>query len=307
MPQPPDSTASEPSDLFPIRTVSSLTGVNPITLRAWERRHGLVRPLRTRSGHRLYRRADVDTIHHIVALLDKGVSIGQVSRSLPRMESSAHSGDAWEPVRREMIAAISQFDETRLEDAYNGAQSRFPDDVVQRQVLIPLLSELGERWASAVGSVAEEHFFSAWLRNKLGARFHHRSRLDQGERLIAACLPGEFHEAGLLLFCLAAHERGYRPVLLGADMPLDELPRAARRSHSAAIVLSGSARALPALFGTPLKQLADEADVPVMLGGSCALLHHEAILRAGAVPMGTDIPAALQLIADRLGTPERRT
>lgn len=301
-----DPTNSESSDLYPIRTVSSLTGVNAVTLRAWERRHGLVRPLRTRSGHRLYRRADVDTIHRIVALLDKGVSIGQVGNSLPLQETAVEGGDVWEALRQEMIAAISQFDEARLEDAYNSAQSRFSDDMVQRHVLSPLLNELGERWASAVGSVAEEHFFSAYLRNKLGARFHHRTRLAQGVRLMAACLPGEFHEAGLLLFCLAAHGQGYRPVLLGADMPLNELPMAVRRSRSAAIVLSGSVRADPALFGAPLHALVAQAGVPVMLGGSCALLQHEAILRAGAVPMGTDIPAALKLIADRLGATDAR-
>ena len=41
-------------ELFPIRTVSAETGVNPITLRAWERRYGLVNPRRTDTGHRLY-------------------------------------------------------------------------------------------------------------------------------------------------------------------------------------------------------------------------------------------------------------
>ena len=37
-------------ELFPIREVSRLTGVNPVTLRAWERRYGLIQPTRTDSA-----------------------------------------------------------------------------------------------------------------------------------------------------------------------------------------------------------------------------------------------------------------
>ena len=85
-------TAPRPTDeseLFPIRTVASLTGVNAITLRAWERRYGLIKPVRTDSGHRLYTQVDIDTIHQVVALLDKGVAISQVRNALGETEQGA--------------------------------------------------------------------------------------------------------------------------------------------------------------------------------------------------------------------------
>src|SRR6266481_4982362 len=80
-------------ELFPIRTVSNLTGVNSITLRAWERRYGLIRPIRTPTGHRLYRRDEIDLIHRVLALLDKGISIGQVKHALGT-HATAESGAA---------------------------------------------------------------------------------------------------------------------------------------------------------------------------------------------------------------------
>ena len=52
--KPQIENASAEEELYPIRTVSSLTGVNSITLRAWERRYGLIKPVRTPKGHRLY-------------------------------------------------------------------------------------------------------------------------------------------------------------------------------------------------------------------------------------------------------------
>jgi len=67
------SSAFEQQELFPIREVSRLTGVNPVTLRAWERRYGLIRPTRTDSGHRLYSMADVEAVRSILSWTERGV------------------------------------------------------------------------------------------------------------------------------------------------------------------------------------------------------------------------------------------
>ncbi len=68
--------------LYAIREVSEITGVKPVTLRAWQRRYNLVQPQRTAKGHRLYTDADIQTIRQIQSWLLKGVSIGKVSQLL---------------------------------------------------------------------------------------------------------------------------------------------------------------------------------------------------------------------------------
>ena len=68
--------------LFPIGTVSSVTGVNSVTLRAWERRYGLIKPTRTDSGHRLYSDEDIERIKLILELLDEGIAISRVKEAL---------------------------------------------------------------------------------------------------------------------------------------------------------------------------------------------------------------------------------
>lgn len=300
----------EQPELYPIRTVATLTGVNPITLRAWERRYGLIRPVRTDSGHRLYSQNDIDTIHRVISLLDKGVAIGQMRHALrasPTEPVRAVATDPWGHYREQMISAIAQFDENRLENSYNEILALYPDDLVTRNVLLPLLVELGTRWESAVGSVAEEHFFAVYLRNKLGARFHHRHRHNHGPKLLAACLPGESHEVGLLLFALAANDTGFRLVLLGGDMPLAELPHAVRRAQADAIVLSGSIDPLPTLLTDALPQLVSAVDVPVYLGGLTSVRHRDAIDAAGAQALGNDIAAGLKRIGDALSGTRPKT
>lgn len=289
-------------DRFPIRTVSSLTGVNAVTLRAWERRYGLVKPVRTAGGHRLYTRENIDAIYRILAQLEKGVSISQVSDGAAESPESdaGRATDAWAASRQRMGGAIEQFDEDALEDAYNELLALYPLEMVTERVLVPLLRELGERWENRAGGVAEEHFFAVYLRNKLGARFHHRARRVSGPRLLAACLPGEHHEAGLFLFALAAHEHGFHPVLLGADMPLDQMAVAARRSRSAAIVLSGAVSPPPEVFAAGLPALVSAAGVPVFIGGPSSVRERDAIAAAGAIALGDDIPHGLKRIGRHL-------
>lgn len=294
-----------PGDLFPIRTVSSLTGVNSVTLRAWERRYGLIRPQRTAKGHRLYSRDDIDLINRVLALLDRGVSIGQVREALARQSTAgdaAAAADVWTRYRQRMTAAIIRFDENALEDTYNEALSLYAIREVTAKLVVPLLRELGRRWETAEGSVAEEHFFSVYLRNKLGARFHHRPRTARGPRLLCSCLPGERHVVGILLFALSAVDEDYRVVLLGSDLPLEELPLAARRGEADCIVLSGSVDPPATVLDRGLPELVRHVDVPVAIGGLVSVKHRDAITRAGATALGEDIAKSLERIPELLET-----
>jgi DNA-binding transcriptional MerR regulator/methylmalonyl-CoA mutase cobalamin-binding subunit len=295
-PNSPDAT-----ELYPIGTVAGLTGVKPITLRAWERRYALISPQRTSSGHRRYSRDDIDRINRVLALLGRGMRIGQVKAELDaegrrRQAVTASDDDAWAQLRGRMTAAIIRFDEDALDACYSEALSLFSVDAVTDSLLGPLLVMLGERWQTGTGSVAEEHFFGFYLRNKLGARFHHRVRNTRGQRLLAACLPFEQHENGLLLLALALHERGYQMVVLGANMPLEELPAAARQARCDAVVLSGSMQPEPELLTLRLPRVVADAHVPIIVGGAASVRCHDAIQWAGAAPVGEDLTQGIRRI-----------
>jgi len=287
---------------MPIRTVSALTGVNAITLRAWERRYGLVRPLRTPKGHRLYSQAQVEEIQRVLALMRTGVAIGQVREALAAEAPAEEKpgGGAWGGYRRRMSAAIAAFDEPALEAVYEEALSLHSIDRVNRMLLMPLLEELGARWSKVAGGISEEHFFSAYLRNKLGARFHHRRVLDTGPKLLVACVPGEHHEIGLLIFALSAHEAGMRVVLLGANVPFAEAGAAARRAQCDAVVLSSSIDPGSAEFYRGLAALVAGVKRPVYIGGVTAAAHGKKIEAAGAVALATTIESAVRRLGAEL-------
>jgi len=292
------------SDLLSIGSVSKLTGVNSVTLRAWERRYGLIQPQRTPKGHRLYSLQDVELIKTILQNLNLGLSISKVSDRIRHSEdlpATPTDNGLWSNYLKRMVEAIAEFDEAVLDAIYNEAMSLYPVDVVTKKLIGPLLIELGECWSNTKSSaehtpIAEEHFFSVFFRNKLGARFHHRNKENQGPRLLLACLPGEYHEFGLLLFALAAHDRGYRLIMLGGDMPLNELPTVVEKTRCEAVVLSGSEHLDCADIEVELKSIAGLNQCPVFIGGQIAPICQPALAKLGYELTGTDLAAALDLI-----------
>ena len=300
LPQPPRE------GLLPIRTVSILTGVNAVTLRAWERRYSLITPQRTPKGHRLYTHQDVERIKQIVELLKQGISVGHVkplvdlSPGDTSKEPATENEDIWKHYLDRMINAIERFDEPGLDSSYNDALSLYPVDIVNQRLTTPLLRLLGERWNLREAGIAEEHFFSVYLRNKLGSRLHHINLRSHSPMLLLACLPGELHEIGLLFFALSAVSNGYRVLILGANTPLQQIPLVLQRQACAGIVLSSSAKPARGVIDSGLPELADRVSIPVFIGGKAAASHRKSLEANGIVCLSEDISYGLQLVSDTL-------
>ena len=298
------SIESSGKKMYTIGTVSKLTGVGAITLRAWERRYGLIEPVRKESGHRLYTRQHIDQINRITALTQQGIRISQIRPNMLESAIASDDGpasDQWKGYLDSMLAAIISFDEDRVEEIYNEALAIHPIGMVTRKLLTPLLVELGLRWEGGEpSSIPEEHFFAFYLRNKLGARFHHRPRKNSGPLLLLAGLPGEHHDIGLLLFALAAIEAGYRVLPFGPDMPLQSLARIAHGKQCTAIVLSGAVEPPAKVLDDDLPSLVTATRLPVLVGGLSSVYGCDAITKAGAEPLGRDIDHGLQRLQEVL-------
>lgn len=212
----------------------------------------------------------------------------------------ATSRSQWDSHLERMASAISRFDEEELDSIYDEVLAIHSIESVTRELLLPALARLGDRWKGHVGGIAEEHFLAAYLRSKLGARLQRPSRYARGPRLMAACAPMEFHEIGLLLFALEARAAGFRITLLGADNPLSEIAAALGQSQSDALVISSSVGKVPWVHNGELADLVRRVRVPVFIGGANAVLHRKPLVQAGAIPLGTDSRDALGIIATNL-------
>jgi MerR family transcriptional regulator, light-induced transcriptional regulator len=291
------SAADSTSGHLRIGELSRRTGVSIELLRAWERRYGLLAPARTAGGFRLYGDDDERRVRRMQQLLDTGISAAEAARLAVeepgRLATSDDGGDArLQRHRAALREALDGFDEQSANEALDRVLAEFTLDTVIRDVVLPYLSELGERWARGEASVAQEHFASALLRGRL-LGLARGWGVGVGPLALLACVPGEDHDLGLICFGLALRVRGWRVAYLGADTPPSTLTEAAAQLRPAIVVAAIVAAPLSAAAGRELKTLASAHRLGVAGAGA-----HEAVARSlGAELLAGDPVTAASHIA----------
>ena len=250
------STRTTPAHLR-IGELSRRTGVSVELLRAWERRYGLLAPSRTAGGFRLYGDDDERRVRRMLHHLEAGVSAGEAARLARDTETNVDTADEI-PGQRASAAlreALDRFDEQSANEVLDHALAAFTLDTVVRDVVLPYLRELGERWVQGEASVAQEHFASSLLRGRLlGLARGWGSGV--GPLALLACVPGEEHDLGLICFGLALRTRGWRITFLGTDTPASSLAEAATLLRPAIVVINVVTSPVSAGGGEELKALA---------------------------------------------------
>ncbi len=92
---PSSATATQPTiekDFYRIGEVSRLTSLKPFVLRYWETEFPTLEPVKSPSGHRLYRQEDVEMVLRIKRLLyDEGYTIAGARRHLREQNGAGES------------------------------------------------------------------------------------------------------------------------------------------------------------------------------------------------------------------------
>lgn len=256
-----------------IGELSRRVGESPELLRAWETRYGLVKPERTPGGLRLYSEQDERRVRVMRHHINAGLSASEAAR-LARLADDPRA-EAESLTLADIDAALERSFDALDEPAAQTALDRLLIAFGLRQaladVILPFLHRLGQRWAAAQASVAQEHFAS----NIIGGRLRSLAQgwgQGVGPPAILACPPGELHELGLLSFGLALRERGWRITYLGADTPLGDIAATVDEISPAIVVL---AAVTPQRFlgvADEIKTLAAQVRVGLAGAGASAAL-----------------------------------
>ena len=255
---------------LPIREVARQTGVNAVTLRAWERRYGLIVPQRTPKGHRLFSAEHVQRIHTILTWLNRGVPVSQVKTLIDSAQVSPEAVEnEWHSLRQNLVKAISELAERRVDDAFNQAMALYPPRTLCEQLLLPLLNELEQRWQGQFGAQMERVFFLSWLRSKFGARIYHNNRQLHGAPLLLinhSDLPLEPH---VWLSAWLASSADCPVEVFDWLLPAGELSLAVEHLQPRAVLLYSS----KALHWSAFEKLLAGVSCPKLIVGPTVCIH----------------------------------
>ena len=267
---------------YEINQVAALTGLSTARLRAWERRYAVVRPRRQSNGYRAYSADQVALLRAFALLVARGERIGDLAEE-PReaVVARAAAGKSDDSTLGPFVDAVRALDRDRLEALVTRQLPRKGLAVFAREVVVPLAQLIGDEWALGTLPVAAEHLASEVVVHALKGAL--RAGRGGGSLLLAACLPGERHEWGVLAALAQAPASGWRVHYLGADLPVAEVLEAAWRLTPRAVALSVSDRDLCARQLPELVALARALPTGTLgiVGGAGAVPHRAALGRAG--------------------------
>lgn len=230
--------------LFPIREVSRLTGVNPVTLRAWERRYGFIVPTRSEGGHRLYSQADIDTVRSLTGWIERGMTVSKAGKILaatrdlnararaPLTVIDTSGRRAWQD---QLFQAVNDFDEPRLNQLYGQVFSLYPLAVLFEEILMPVWRDFAVGYEQ-LGQISEWLFLDSFLRTRAVQRVqpvaHHLEH-----HVVLAAMPGACRELEIWVAALLIASPQVRITTLAIGQPLEELGLVCSRIQPDALVL----------------------------------------------------------------------
>jgi DNA-binding transcriptional MerR regulator len=287
--------------LLRIGELSRRLGVSDHVLRAWESRYGLMRPVRSAGGFRLYSAADEGRIRRMQAYLAEGLSAAEAAGAVlsedgaARPDRAAAAEPADPPAESagpglpppagpdlaggalaaatvaELAAALRQALDGYDEQAAQAVLDRLVSDLsvtaVLRDVVLPYLAQLGDRWQRGTASIAQEHFASNIIRGRLAGLARGWGG-GHGPRAVLACPPGEQHDLGLMIFGIVLNRSGWSIDYFGPSTPVEEVERVVDATHPDLVVLAATR---PEVFEPLRSQLAVlAAHAPLALAGAGA-------------------------------------
>ena len=220
---------------FPIRVLEQKSGVKSSTIRAWERRYGLITPKRTPKGHRLYSQHDLQRINRIKELLEDGHSFTNIKNILENHEELVDHSikvDFWLASIDKFKSAVSDFSFNRIDTLYNEIASLYPIELVSEKLLQPLL----KFYSKEALEVSESSFFNQWLKIRLTSRFYYDNTKNNPARKIIFSSDLK-HETSLMLLSNMVVSQGYQALFFGSSLPYMDIKYVFEKSSASALFI----------------------------------------------------------------------
>ena len=274
--------------MYTIKQAAERSGVGVSLLRAWERRYGIVAPIRASSGYRLYDDDAISRLRAMRQLVDGGWSASQAADAVINGEvelTGQRDADALATQTDALLSAAAAYDAVALESVLDAFFSRGSYEAVIDDLVLPAVRALGSAWASGRIDIAAEHLASAMVQRRLAALFDLSGAVGAGRSVAVGLPPGARHEIGTLAFAVALRRQGVNVLYLGPDVPISSWVHVVSERALAAVVIGVA--------------VSSDVDVADEVAAAIREVRPQLIVAVGG-PAARETGADVQILADRV-------
>lgn len=250
---------TENPEEFSIQFVSRVTGINPHTIRAWEKRYQVVVPGRDAKGRRLYNQTHIDRLVMLQDLVDIGNKISDLAkmsdeqlknlceqytsngRVLPNKKENQVPIDVNETLQN-LLLALQHYKLDILSHELEKAKGMMNLREFALSILLPLLAEVGAQVQRKLLTIAQEYALTSILKFYIGQILYQKYvfRNKNNFNVLLVTPEGETHEFGILIAALLCSHYKINFYFLGANLPLESTLEAYDQIQPSVIISSVS-------------------------------------------------------------------
>lgn len=237
---------------FNIQFVANITGINPHTIRAWEKRYKAINPKRDHNGRRMYDQNDIDRLNLLFGLVKVGNSISDIASLSSTELENIHNKFIGQIDSNNLKHIILNVQESLSN--LNMALEFFKLDIISHEldkactflnpkdlaleIIAPLVikirimkqeDKLSEKQRSEIFLVIKSHIVKKLFRVKTDTK--------ESKKIILASPKGELNEMGILIAALLCQYHNVDFYYLGTHVPADQLAEIAHQLRSDIIFL----------------------------------------------------------------------
>lgn len=298
---------------YNLKAVLSETGIKAHTIRAWEKKYGLPRPIRSKGKHRIYTQHDINCVKWLMARLDEGMTIRRAAELWDNIEDKGgdpldyatfqqndlnvvfENGDTLGDIRQAWIKNCLKFDDDATEKFLTQAFAIYPIKMVCLEILQKGLAQIGDLWFKNEATVQQEHFASEKTLKRLYALLAAAPNPTRLGRLLLVCPPQEEHTFSILLLSLLLRYHGWNVVYLGPNVPIAQLEMTVNYTKPDLVVLAAQRLETAATLAQATELLA-RLEVPSAYGGAIFNLIPSLRYHVTGHFLGETVEGAVQII-----------
>jgi DNA-binding transcriptional MerR regulator len=277
---------------YSVAQVEALTGIKAHTLRIWERRYDFLTPERTATNIRFYSDEQLKQLLNFGILVRNGYRVSKLSKMTDEeiyeavtkvlADPTSETGDELKGLTLSML----EMNEEEFDNIFERQVIRKGFLRTITEVIYPFLQYVGVLWTTNKAMVAQEHFISHLIRQKLISAIE-RLHLPAGDApsIVLFLLEGEEHEIGLLLASFMAKERGWKVYYLGQGVPLVNIKKVVDIAEPS-LVMSMFVTPKVSKINSFINEVIEGNEVPFLISGSAenleAIDDHDRILKVSS-------------------------
>jgi methanogenic corrinoid protein MtbC1 len=177
-----------------------------------------------------------------------------------------------------LVEALISLEEDKAERLLSEAYALHTVEAVMLELMQASMTEIGHLWHEGKVSTATEHFASSYVQGRLRSLLNTATQIRNVPAALMACAPGEQHELGALVLAVLLRRAGYRLYFLGANTPLADLRKMARRVQAIGVMISASSSEAAQRLMAEREWLAGMA--PVLAFGGLIFNEHPELAKA---------------------------